>query len=88
MAGWQDIETAPKDGSPMLLYLAKSICRNYIVDGLCDFYAIGWWNQGRWLSIDVLDCGSMGGELTGWMPDYVCLEISPTHWQPLPEPPE
>lgn len=87
MSEWQPIETAPKDGSPVLLFLKKAVDRNYSVRGICDFHAIGFWLYGGWKSIEVEDCGTMGGELTGWMSDWVSLDLEPSHWMPLPEPP-
>jgi hypothetical protein len=85
---WRPIEAAPKDGSAIPLWLAKAPDRNYTVRGLCDDIAIGFWCYGGWKSIEVVDCGSMGGEYTGWMPDWVSLDLNPTHWMPLPEAPE
>ena len=84
---WQPIETAPKDGTPLLLALSKKADRNWTVSGLCDDLAIGFWQYGRWCSIEVQDCGSMGGELTGWMDDWCPIDLHPSHWQPLPVPP-
>lgn len=61
---WQPIETAPKDGTPVLVYDAN------------------------W-------CGNMGPRVTpaGWAPytdggGYWPGVTEPTHWQPLPAPPE
>lgn len=88
MNEWQPIETAPKDGTPLLLALSRKPDRNYMVYDICPRHAIGLWQHGRWQSIEVEDCGSMGGEETGWMPDCVCLDLDPTHWMPLPKPPE
>ncbi len=65
--GWQPIETAPRDGTPVLI----------MVPLLSNEPLIGCWNkvfcewQDQWN--DALDEG--GNEV-------------PTHWQPLPEPPE
>ncbi len=87
MADWKPIEAAPKDGTAILLYLKKAPERNWTVKGLCDRYAIGFWQHGRWCSIEVVDEGSMGGELTGWMPDWCSIPLAPSHWQPLPLPP-
>jgi len=84
---WRPIETAPKDGTPVLLWLKDKCDRNYTVTGLCDYFSIGIWLYGRWNSIDVEDCGTMGGECTGWMPDWCCIAVNPSHWMPLPEPP-
>ena len=62
-ADWRPIETAPKDGTPIL------IARGGEVDGAL-------WNPetDRWDTI--------GPSNIGLVPDW------PTHWQPLPEPPE
>lgn len=87
MSKWKPIETAPKDGSAMLLFLKRKPDRNYLVRDICDNFAIGFWLHGRWQSIEVDECGSMGGEETGWMSDYVSLDLEPSHWMPLPNPP-
>lgn len=87
MSAWQTIETAPKDGTPLLLWLKKPVDRNYSVRGICDLFAIGFWMYDRWQSIEVEDAGSMGGEMTGWMSDWCSLDLVPTHWMPLPEQP-
>ena len=84
MSEWQPIESAPKDGTAILLLLAKEPDRNYSVIQIAPDHAIGFWQYGCWKSIEVEDCGSMGGELTGWMPDWVSLDLEPTHWMPLP----
>lgn len=86
MSEWQPIETAPKD-RPILLWLHSRVNRNYLVSGLCDLIAIGFWLHGRWQSIEVEDCGSMGGEYTGWMPDWCSIDLDPSHWMPLPDAP-
>lgn len=87
MSEWQTIESAPKDGTAVLLLLTSRPDRNYTVQGICDEYAVGFWIYGHWKSIEVEDCGSMGGELTGWMSDYVSIDLEPSHWMSLPEPP-
>lgn len=74
MAIWQSIETAPKDGSSILVY------------GLPERHPKleSWFNQSvpivaHWDSIDEAFCIS-GGD---WLGPF----IDPTHWMPLPEPP-
>ena len=83
---WLPIETAPKDGTALLLYLKSEPDRNYNAAGFAPRHAIGFWMHGTWKSLEVEDCGMMGGEYTGWMPDWVNLDLAPTHWQPLTEP--
>lgn len=87
MSEWKPIETAPKDGTPLLLWLAIEPDRNYLVIGLCENHAIGFWQHQRWCSIEVIDDGTMGGEMTGWMSDWCSLVLEPTHWMPLPKAP-
>ena len=62
---WQDIETAPKDGT---MVLGARQCLNKTWDMTCVFYFAedgegAWWDNNA---------------------DYIC---TPTHWMPLPEPP-
>lgn len=84
---WQPIETAPKDGTCILAYLAETpIWRKWVVPDT--LYAVVFWEYDCWRSMEVEDCGTMGGELTGWMPDWVCIDVTPTHWMPLPKAPK
>jgi hypothetical protein len=78
-ARWQPIETAPKDGTPVLLWLKNKFDRNYTVMGLCDLIRIGFWQHRRWVTIEVEDC---------WMPDWCPLDVNPSHWRELPSPPD
>ncbi len=77
MSNWQDISTAPKDRY-VLVYDAKlkrSVVAQHmtaIEDGSGD------WVYARQLSANVL-----GHPVPAWA--FICKE--PTHWQPLPEPP-
>lgn len=90
--GWQDIATAPKDGSAVLLALED--------DG--DEGGVGGFvGQGRWIEadedgpdnmghdagfvddqFDFLRCGRSFGN-----PKYQSGGVQPTHWQPLPPAP-
>lgn len=94
MPRWQPIETAPRGGKPVLLWLKKPMDeRRYVTEGKIPCITIGWDNAGtgqktRWVSVEVEDCGAMGGECTGWMHDWECIDIDPTHWMPLPEAPK
>lgn len=75
---WQRIETAPKDGTQVLLY-----CRH---DGWDEIEIGSFRNDDNdrdgddpcWLdnSYDDFSCG------------YASCPLEPTHWMPLPEPPQ
>ena len=58
MSDWQPIDTAPKDGTEVLLWWF----RRHVVGS---YVAGGWTDE------------SLGQ-----------YDVSPTHWMPLPEPPE
>ncbi len=73
MTEWQPIETAPKDGSSILIVY---ICP---LDGPLVKEA-QWWK--RWYT-DETNQGWMLANLDEEYGDY----IEPTHWMPLPEPP-
>jgi hypothetical protein len=64
---WQPIETAPKDGTRLLLARTQVLSGELIV-------VSGSWNSG----------GSM--HMPHWMTPV--LGFQPTHWMPLPAPPE
>ena len=84
---WKPISTAPKDGTVMLLYLSQEPDqRSYVVPDTAKHYTIGFWQHRDWRSIETEDCGMMGGELTGWMSDIVCVPCKPTHWAELDPP--
>lgn len=58
-SGWQPIETAPKDGTPILVWAPDD-----------DFSAMSgidliWWDLGQWLFSVAI---SYGGRPTHWMP--------------------
>lgn len=85
MMEWQSINTAPRDGTEILVYC----------EGLNDFQrvlsgdiVIAAWNTtqfrgGAWYSDS--ESSMEGYESTG---DYVVHDpICPTHWMPLPDPP-
>lgn len=84
---WQPIETAPKDGSHILLleYRNAEDYQSSICIGFWGDYRAGYAFDNpanyRWI-----DWGA--GLLDEYGGDEVWSTTTPTHWQPLPEPPE
>ena len=60
---WQKIDTAPKDGTPILIYDTGMMVSIR-------------WDRSKWNLPDFLEMSHAG------------MEIWPTHWMPLPEPPK
>jgi hypothetical protein len=77
MSEWQPIETAPKDGTPILIWQPDRDPKPN--DGYCDDhrYAIGYWRLAHpgW-TINATPWGNRNS-----------ASVNPTHWMPLPEPP-
>jgi hypothetical protein len=73
MTEWQPIETAPRDGTSVLLFATQN--PHDMVD-----YKGAQVLSGYWCQLDEAWC-STGSTWTG--PFY-----DPTHWMPLPEPPK
>jgi hypothetical protein len=71
---WQPIESAPKDGRPILIWQPDEDAAPH--DGLCDDrrYAIGYRRPAEWPKRS--EYGNRNSS-----------EVTPTHWMPLPEPP-
>ena len=78
IAGWQPIETAPKDGDPVLLYKPDERRSG-------EYVLAGYWGEwpGKadgWIAV--------GGQPLGWHSSVVdAPQGYPTHWMPLPQPP-
>ena len=74
---WQEIETAPKDGTTILIVGKPD---NLVVNGdtLTSFKQSAIYTA-AWDEIDAAFCLSGGS----WLGPFV----DPTHWMPLPEPP-
>lgn len=72
MSEWQPIETAPKDGTDILLYLPGAAqCFSMII--------------GHWSACDELPDDDAWYPTTPHAADS--LDIDPTHWMPLPKAP-
>ena len=73
MTEWQPIETAPKDGIPVLIYSGLRVdIESILIDHEKSIYISSF--DGDWWIWD----GKYG-------PEYA---YEPTHWMPLPEPPK
>ncbi len=70
---WMDIESAPKDGSDIILYGKDEYGEFYEVNE--KVVQIGFWDRNSW-------------RLTLWGPYESKLWFLPTHWMPLPTPPK
>lgn len=80
MTKWQPIETAPRDGTPIDVYGQGR--------RICDVF----WS----FSVNAETGAPINSVYDGWvqeghvgqsyLPNYI--NISPTHWMPLPDPPE
>ena len=75
---WQPIETAPKDGTMLLLTNGRQVFP-------------GWWDESYdgfpWIIVDMAArCVSEGGQTAAL--GNAANEGYPTHWMPLPPPPK
>lgn len=73
--GWQPIETAPKDGTRILMAV-----RGFVP-------AVAYWQNDRGV-FDYLDAECMPDERAWQAMLANSFEWEPTHWMPLPEPPK
>ena len=72
MSNWQPIETAPKDGTHFLCYFTQ------MKRGVK--HHVGWFGP-------AMESGKMRFFLYG-VGEFLSADVVPTHWMPLPEPPE
>jgi len=72
---WRPIETAPKDGTDVVIYAPN-----------CGVL-VAYWSDSIWASVN----NPVRGQGGGWVQEVhrsdTCV-FSPTHWMPLPSPPE
>lgn len=74
MTDWQPIETAPKDGTEILVRLVRAGCPRHLVVHHCDFVE------------DHPPIDSAWYFWTGYQ--FAPVQSQPTHWMPLPDPPK
>lgn len=76
---WQDISTAPKDGTEILAVYATDFCGKRAAD-----YSLVRWERNKWIAQadGQRALESQGDTWTDYIEPYV------THWMPLPEPPQ
>jgi hypothetical protein len=68
---WQDIATAPKDGTHVVVFARRGLNGKVRRTRRSCFANVAHFEPG-W----------------GWLTSPSDYQIHPTHWQPLPEPPE
>ena len=87
---WQPIETAPKDGTPILLGRKAADEDDWGISTL------GWWQDSEPDGVDCMgsDAGFIDYQVNNFFPGrsfgaekHRYRESQPTHWMPLPEPP-
>lgn len=72
--GWRDIESAPRDGTSILVTAQHG-------PPASRYYSVA-----RWEDANNEGAGWFDGTVGSWAYEEL-LEIHPTHWRPLPDPP-
>lgn len=84
MSEWQPIDTAPRDGTEILLFGACG-CRVGYFDTEFNDEPYGTRPYSGWWSFE----GEISPEFPAWRDlDVIEAKNPPTHWMPLPEPPD
>lgn len=78
---WQPIETAPKDGTAILLTNGKDVAEGHW------YFEEGGTTEHRDLDGRYIDQTDSDG-YDGWLDWDGGMQPDPTHWMPLPAPPE
>lgn len=81
---WQPIETAPKDGTEVLGVFVKQWDWEK-APSVYGPWTVAFRNK-RWMAS--YDGMSVVEYMSDFGTDYMEAEIDPTHWMPLPDPPE
>ncbi len=77
---WNLIESAPKDGTEILLYWPQVVLPDEAYRGGQRIVAIGRWGTPNYAGEAFVEHWMIGGR---WTPGD-----DPTHWMPLPSPPQ
>lgn len=99
MNDWMPIDTAPRDGSAMLLYVPEAVSATgysemppsarHVVIGWhgfnCDDYPK---EKPSWVCSYEDTQTFQGSEYTGSWTEYSWQTVSPTHWMPIPGAPQ
>jgi hypothetical protein len=75
-SGWQSMESAPKDGTEVLLFTHQEV--DDFCDEAFDAIQIGYWDEGNYVSDPMWSCEA------GWFLQKIG---TPLAWMPLPAPP-
>ena len=83
MSEWQDIKDAPKDGTPLLLYANVRGWESY-EKARC----VGWFDGRNWSAYGPAFGEPGPQKIRSALCPQRITECQPTHWMPLPSPPE
>jgi hypothetical protein len=93
MTGWQPIETAPKDGTILMLFVPGGLPDRTGYEHESFPFTFGQftaadYQHAQWLSLEAQTEVHDYGGYTGVSVCTERLPCSPTHWMPLPPPPQ
>lgn len=91
---WQPIETAPKDGTPVLIYGQVQKLAGALGGETIGGLGVARWESYSWEEYEPTGDGlfrQVTKERSSWKPDAMspyAASANPSHWMPLPEPPQ
>ncbi|QZP24167.1 DUF551 domain-containing protein [Pseudomonas mosselii] len=81
MSGWQAIDSAPRDGTEIILRKGDRVTAGAWIEWSKSEASFN--SRGDYLGQDEYDSGAHWASWDGGF----CEDDEPTHWQPLPSPP-